>query len=244
MALPARLPRPGHRPAQPAGLRYPRNERQMHCVEVTVVLQERLLAASCRALRLRMKLRDDKPSRALDIASGTVSQRGFSGQKDEAEGATLRAVAGELAGTDACVRPSKFRRRSEFHPAGQTHLPPIASDWGLRSTAITGVIENRVHWVRDVAMGEDRSCARVRCRVCWRPSPISRSRSAAEIQRRMGQLKMNPNGASPFRTDFLRAGLTLLSQHLAAVPEIAYLRRSIHPHACHRPMVTRQVMRG
>ena len=243
----------------------------------------------------------DKPAQqqlsALDIASGTViGQRGFSGQKDEAEGATLRAVAGELAGTDACViadalhtnRPTarhllglgldflftvrdnqptvleeveesfhwdclrpyttvdcghgrietrsirisdeldpqvpyvsfpgvrfvaQVRREVEYKKDGRqrkpetvyllTSLPPEVATpqrllqlnrdyWG---------IENRVHWVRDVAMGEDRSRVRKgslpRLLAAFANLAISilRLLGTKNIQRRMGQLKMNPNAA-------------------------------------------------
>ena len=243
----------------------------------------------------------DKPARqqlsALDIDSGTViGQRGFSGQKDEAEGAALRELADELADSGACViadalhtnRPTaqhlldlgldflltvkdnqptvleqvcesfhwdclrpyttvdcdhgrietrsirvsdeldpdvpyvsfpgvrfvaQVRREVEYKKDGRqrkpetvyllTSLPPeVATPQRLlRLNRSYWGIENRVHWVRDVALDEDHSRIRKgslpRLLAAFANLAISilRLLRTTNIKRRMRQLHLDPNGA-------------------------------------------------
>ena len=242
----------------------------------------------------------DKPAQqqlsALDIDSGTViGQRGFSGQKDEAEGAALCELADELAGSSACViadalhanRPTaqhllnlgldflltvkdnqqtvleqvcesfhwdclrpcttvdcdhgrietrsirvsdeldpdvpcvsfpgvrfvaQVRREAEHKKDGRqrqpetvyllTSLPPeVATPQRLlRLNRSYRGIENRVHWVRDVAVDEDHSRIRKgslpRLLAAFANLAISILRLlTTNSKRRMRQLHLDPNGA-------------------------------------------------
>ena len=84
---------------------------------------------------------------ALDLDSGTViGQRGFSGQKDEAEGAALRELACELAGSGACVIADALH--TQRHTA--QHLLDLGLDFVLtvkdNQPTVLDEVREGFHW--------------------------------------------------------------------------------------------------
>ena len=93
----------------------------------------------------------DKPAQqqlsALDLDSGTVvGQLGFSGQKDDAEGAALRALVRDLAGTGSCVIADALHTQR----GTAQHLLDLGLDYlftvrGNQSTVLAEVRDS-FHW--------------------------------------------------------------------------------------------------